>query len=150
MAEKQQTVMPKGLVEFDMSFLKSRRGLLKLSELVVLFVASVCFMVAWRPPYISAACMEFFITLALFILYLLKLHKSLSFFFWPLIDMFNSVFAALFLCGISLVAVSTFTTKGTLVGGIMGLVAVVLCCVDGYYIFTKITFNRTIVYAEPH
>ncbi|KAK2819960.1 hypothetical protein Q7C36_021606 [Tachysurus vachellii] len=141
MAE-QQTFMLMGLVEVDVSFLKSRRGLLKLSELVVMFAASVCFMVAWRPPYISATCMEFFITLALFILYLLKLHKSLSFFFWPLIDIFNSVFAALFLCVISLMAVSTFTNKGTLVGGIMGLVAVVLWCVDGYYIFTKITFNR--------
>ncbi|KAF5889276.1 chemokine-like factor, partial [Clarias magur] len=84
---------------------------------VVLFMAFVSFTAAARPAYISATCLEFFITLALLILYLLKLHKSLSFFFWPLIDVLNSCFAALFLCIISLVAVSTFTTEGTLVGG---------------------------------
>ncbi|KAI5088814.1 chemokine-like factor isoform X1 [Silurus meridionalis] len=104
-------------IEVDKAFLKSKRGLLKIAELVVLFVAFVCFTVASRPPYISATCLEFIITLALLILYFLKLHKSLTFFFWPLIDVFNSFFAALFLCIISLVAVSTFTTKGTLVGG---------------------------------
>ncbi|XP_053473061.1 chemokine-like factor [Ictalurus furcatus] len=136
-------------VEVDLSFLKSKRGLLKITELVVLFVAFVCFAVASRPPYISATCMEFIITLALLILYLLKLHKSLSFFFWPLIDVFNSFFAALFLCIISLVAVSTYTTTGTLVGGIMGFVAVVLWCVDGYYILRKITFNQ-MMNSVPH
>ncbi|XP_058237644.1 chemokine-like factor [Hemibagrus wyckioides] len=141
MAE-QQSVLFMELVEVDVSFLKSKRGLLKISELVVLFMAAVCFMVAQQPAYISTTSMEFFITLALLILYLLKLHKSLSFFFWPLIDAFNSFFAALFLTVISLIAVSTFTTKCTLVGGIMGLVAVVLWCVDGYYVFTRITFNR--------
>ncbi|KAF4090848.1 hypothetical protein AMELA_G00030350 [Ameiurus melas] len=72
-------------VEVDLLFLKSKRGLLKITELVVLFVGFVCFAVASRPPYISATCVEFIITLALLILYLLKLHKSLSFFFWPLI-----------------------------------------------------------------
>ncbi|KAI5630233.1 chemokine-like factor isoform X1 [Silurus asotus] len=130
-------------IEVDKAFLKSKRGLLKIAELVVLFVAFVCFTVASRPPYISATCLEFIITLALLILYFLKLHKSLTFFFWPLIDVFNSFFAAVFLCIISLVAVSTFTTKGTLVGGVMGLVAVVLWCVDGYNVFRKITFNQT-------
>ncbi|XP_046696058.1 chemokine-like factor [Silurus meridionalis] len=130
-------------IEVDKAFLKSKRGLLKIAELVVLFVAFVCFTVASRPPYISATCLEFIITLALLILYFLKLHKSLTFFFWPLIDVFNSFFAALFLCIISLVAVSTFTTKGTLVGGVMGLAAVVLWCVDGYIVFRKITFNQT-------
>ncbi|MCI4392966.1 hypothetical protein PGIGA_G00151930 [Pangasianodon gigas] len=141
MAEKQSVLF--SFVEVDVAFLKSKRGLLKIAELVVLFVAFVCFAVASRPPYISATCVEFILTLALLILYLLKLHKSLSFFFWPLIDVFNSFFAAIFLCIISLVAVSTFTTKGTLVGGIVGFVAVALWCVDGCYIFKKITFNQT-------
>ncbi|XP_060767934.1 chemokine-like factor [Neoarius graeffei] len=143
MAEKQNESVTVHFMELDVSFLKSKRGLLKIAELVVLFVAFVCFTVASQPPYISAACMEFIITLALLLLYLLKLHKSLSIFFWPLIDVFNSFFAALFFCIISLVAVSTFTTKGILVGGVVGFVAVVLWCADGYYIFSKITFNQT-------
>ncbi|XP_076856823.1 chemokine-like factor isoform X2 [Brachyhypopomus gauderio] len=108
---------------------------------VTFFVALVCFSVASRPPYVAATCMELCITLALFLLYLLKLNKLLTFFFWPLIDVFNSLFAAVFICIISLVAVFTYTIKGTLVGGLMGLVASALCSLDGYYLFKTITFN---------
>lgn len=69
---------------------------------VVLFMAFVCFVVASRPPYISATCIEFFITLALLILYLLKLHKSLSFFFWPLIVRKSRLCPKCFLLGFML------------------------------------------------
>uniref|UniRef100_A0AAR2K6R1 MARVEL domain-containing protein n=1 Tax=Pygocentrus nattereri TaxID=42514 RepID=A0AAR2K6R1_PYGNA len=109
---------------------------------VVLFVAFVCFAVAARPPYIAATCVEFIVTLALVLLYLLKLNKTITFFFWPLIDVFNSVFAATFILIISIMALSTYTVQGTLAGGIASLVAVVLWFVDGFHLFKKITFNQ--------
>ncbi|KAG9261204.1 chemokine-like factor [Astyanax mexicanus] len=138
MAENQSP----GGVEVDVGFLKSRRGLLKISELVVLFVAFVCFAVAARPAYIAVACVEFIVTLALLLLYLLKLHKIFTFFFWPLIDVFNSFFAAASMGIISIIAISTYTVTGTIVGAVMGFVVMVLWCVDGYYLFMKITFNQ--------
>ncbi|XP_036439903.1 chemokine-like factor [Colossoma macropomum] len=138
MADKQ----PSRALELDLAFLKSKRGLLKIAEMVVLFTAFVCFAVAARPPYIAATCVEFIVTLALVLLYLLKLNKTLTFFFWPLIDVFNSVFAAAFIFIISIMAISTYTVQGTLAGGMVSFVAVVLWCVDGYYLFKKITFNQ--------
>ncbi|XP_017544442.1 chemokine-like factor [Pygocentrus nattereri] len=134
--------LPVRALELDLAFLKSRRGLLKISEMVVLFVAFVCFAVAARPPYIAATCVEFIVTLALVLLYLLKLNKTITFFFWPLIDVFNSVFAATFILIISIMALSTYTVQGTLAGGIASLVAVVLWFVDGFHLFKKITFNQ--------
>ncbi|XP_036439791.1 chemokine-like factor [Colossoma macropomum] len=145
MADKQ----PSRALELDLAFLKSKRGVLKIAEIlppfphqVVLFTAFVCFAVAARPPYIAATCVEFIVTLALVLLYLLKLNKTLTFFFWPLIDVFNSVFAAAFIFIISIMAMSTYTVQGTLAGGMVSFVAVVLWCVDGYYLFKKITFNQ--------
>ncbi|XP_066511150.1 chemokine-like factor [Hoplias malabaricus] len=133
---------PVRAVEVDKAFLKSVRGLLKAAEMLVVFVAFVCFAAADRPQYIAASCVEFIITLAFLLLYLFKLNKTLTFFFWPLIDVFNSFFAALFIFILSIVAISTYTVKGTLAGGIVCLMAVVLWCVDGYYLFRKITFNQ--------
>ncbi|KAL7833342.1 hypothetical protein AOLI_G00283020 [Acnodon oligacanthus] len=138
MADKQ----PVRALELDLAFLKSKRGLLKIAEMVVLFMAFVCFAVAARPPYIAATCVEFIVTLALVLLYLLKLNKTFTFFFWPLIDVFNSVFAAAFILIISIMALSTYTVQGTLAGGMVSLVAVMLWCVDGFYLFKKITFNQ--------
>ncbi|XP_055065284.1 chemokine-like factor [Misgurnus anguillicaudatus] len=131
-----------GTMEVDLALLKSTKGLLKIAEAVCAFVAFVCYTVASRPPYIAATCMEFFITLGFLVLYLLKLNKMFTFIFWPLIDVFNSFFAAVLVCILSLIAVSTYTVKGTLGGGIVGLVAATLWCLDGYILFKKITFNK--------
>uniref|UniRef100_A0A671LKG5 MARVEL domain-containing protein n=1 Tax=Sinocyclocheilus anshuiensis TaxID=1608454 RepID=A0A671LKG5_9TELE len=57
-------------------------------------------------------------------------------------DVFNSFFAAALMCILSLVAVSTYTVKGTLSGGIVGFVAAALWSLDGYVLFKKFTFNK--------
>uniref|UniRef100_A0A3B3QSC5 MARVEL domain-containing protein n=1 Tax=Paramormyrops kingsleyae TaxID=1676925 RepID=A0A3B3QSC5_9TELE len=100
------------------------------------FVAFVCFAVAAERPYIAAAGLEFFITLAFLLLYLLKLNKRFSYLCWPLMvrtflimcrnftklyldvslpsifqDVANSLVAAVFIFIISLVAVSTYSDK---------------------------------------
>uniref|UniRef100_A0AAZ3P044 MARVEL domain-containing protein n=1 Tax=Oncorhynchus tshawytscha TaxID=74940 RepID=A0AAZ3P044_ONCTS len=107
-----------------------------------MFVAFVCFAVASRPKYIAATCMEFVITFSLLLLYTLKLNKKLTLFFWPLVDLFNSLFAAVFILILSLLAVSTYTVTGTLGGGIVGFIATDLWCVDGYMLFKRVTFNQ--------
>ncbi|XP_030621032.1 chemokine-like factor [Chanos chanos] len=129
-------------METDLAFLKSMRGLLKLAEMATVFVAFVCFAIASRPPYIAATCMEFVVTLALLLLYVLKLNKTFTFFFWPLIDVFNSLLSAVFIGILSLVAVSTYTLKTTLAGALVGFVATALWCTDGIMLFRKITFNK--------
>ncbi|XP_068194798.1 chemokine-like factor [Antennarius striatus] len=126
----------------DAAFLRSRRGILKLAEMGALLVAFVCFTVAFGPKYIAAAALEFLITSLLVLLYALRLNKRLTFFFWPLIDLFNSVFAAVYFVVLSLVAVITHTVAGTVVGGVAGLVAAGLLFVDGYILLKNITFNK--------
>ncbi|KAG7233056.1 hypothetical protein INR49_003121 [Caranx melampygus] len=110
-------------MDLDTAFLKSRRGILKAAQMGTLFVAFVCFAAAARPKYIAATVLEFVITMLLVFLYVLRLNKRLTFFFWPLVDMFNSVFAAVFFIVLSLLAVTTYTVTGTLVGGLCSLFA---------------------------
>ncbi|XP_033487752.1 chemokine-like factor [Epinephelus lanceolatus] len=132
----------KTAMEVDTAFIKSKRGILKVAEMVTLLVAFVCFAVASTPKYIAATVLEFLITALLVLLYIFKLNKRLTFFFWPLIDVLNSVFAAVYFIILSLLAVSTYTVTGTLVGGIFGLISAVVLCVDSYLLFRNITLNR--------
>ncbi|XP_073321309.1 proteolipid protein 2 [Pagrus major] len=129
-------------VDVDTAFLKSKRGILKVAEMVTLLVAFVCFAVASPPKYSAATGLEFLITLLLLMLYVLKLNKRLTFFFWPLVDVFNSVFAAVYFTVLSLMAVTSYTVTGSLVGGIVGLLSAGLLCVDSYTLFKNITFNK--------
>ncbi|XP_028257150.1 proteolipid protein 2 [Parambassis ranga] len=129
-------------MEVDTAFLKSRRGIVKVAEMVTLFVAFVCFTAASTPTFIAATVLEFLITSFLLILYLFKLNKKLTFFFWPLVDVFNSVFAAVYFIVLSLMAVTAYTVNGTLAGGIVCFMSAGLLGVDSYTLFKNITFNK--------
>ncbi|XP_012680239.2 chemokine-like factor [Clupea harengus] len=129
-------------IELNAAFLKSVRGGLKIAEIVVAFVAFLCYAVASRPPYIAATLIELLITTGLLLLYLFNLHKTLTFFFWPLIDVFNSGFASVFMSIVSVVALSTDTLKATTAGAIVGFMGAILWGVDGFLLYRKITFNQ--------
>ncbi|XP_060924922.1 chemokine-like factor [Limanda limanda] len=129
-------------MDVDVAFLKSKRGILKAAEMVTLFAAFVCFTVASRPKYITATVLELLITSLLLLLYLFKLNKRLTFFFWPLVDVCNSVFAVVYFLVLSLLAMSTHTVTGTLVGGIFALVLAALLSADGFILIRNITFNQ--------
>ncbi|NXF94317.1 CKLF factor, partial [Eubucco bourcierii] len=127
----------------DTTFPRSPRGALKLSRTVVALVAFLCFVASHsRGAYTALAAMEAIITALFFLLYLLQLDRKLSWFFWPLADIFNSVIAALFLLVVCLFAVIIKTDNGTLAGGVFGLILFVLCVVDAVLLFKKISFGR--------
>ncbi|XP_035991573.1 chemokine-like factor [Fundulus heteroclitus] len=126
----------------DAAFIKSRRGIVKVAETVTLFVAFVCFAVAATPKYLAATVLEFLITILLLLLYLLKLNKRITFLFWPIVDFFNSVFAAVYLIVLSLMALTSYSATGTLVGGVVCLMSAGLLFVDGFTLFKNITFNQ--------
>ncbi|XP_019935435.2 chemokine-like factor [Paralichthys olivaceus] len=129
-------------MDVDAAFLKSRRGILKAAEMGTLLAAFVCFTVASRPKYITATVLEFLITSLLLSLYLFKLNKRLTFFFWPLVDFCNSVFAVIYFVVLSVLALITHTVTGTLVGGLFALMSAALLGADGYILFSNITFNK--------
>ncbi|KAM7101636.1 chemokine-like factor [Ciconia maguari] len=130
------------VVEVDSGFARSPRGALKIARALVAFVTFLCF-VASRShgAYTALAVMEVVITALFFLLYLLKLDRRMSWLFWPLADIFNSVIAALFLLIVCLFAIIIKTNNGTLAGGVFGLVLLVLCVVDAVLLFQKISLD---------
>ncbi|CAN9507265.1 unnamed protein product [Ophioblennius macclurei] len=139
MSQNQNEAAP---VELDAAFLQSRRGMVKVAEMATLFVAFVCFAAAALPQYIAATLLEFFITLLLLLLYLFKLNKRLTLFSWPLVDAFNSTFAAVYLVVLSLIALTSSSVTGILIGGVVCLISAALHCVESYTLFKNVTFNR--------
>ncbi|XP_014377520.1 chemokine-like factor [Alligator sinensis] len=86
--------------------------------------------------------MDFIITLLFFLLYLLKFDRKIKFLFCPLVDVFNSLIAALFFLIVGLFAIITKSNVGTLVGGIFVILSFFLCIADSIFLFKKITFNQ--------
>ncbi|KAM6195426.1 chemokine-like factor [Sarcoramphus papa] len=123
-------------------FPRSPRGAVKIARALVAFVTFLCFVSSRsHGAYTALAVMEVVITALFFVLYLLQLDKKLSWLFWPLADFFNSVIAALFLLVVCLFAIIIKTNNGTLAGGVLGLVLLVLCVVDAVLLFQKISLD---------
>ncbi|KAF1501716.1 Chemokine-like factor, partial [Eudyptula minor novaehollandiae] len=126
----------------DSAFPRSPRGAVKIARALVASAAFLCFVASRsRGAYTALAVMEVVITVLFFLLYFLKLDKKMSWLFWPLADIFNSVIAALFLLVVCLFAVIIKTNNGTLAGGVFGLVLLVLSVVDAVLLFQKISLD---------
>ncbi|NXK81989.1 CKLF factor, partial [Amazona guildingii] len=101
----------------------------------------LCFLIARSlGAYTALAGMELLISTLFFLLYLLKLDKKMTWLFWPLADILNSVIAALFLLVVCLFAVVIKSNKGTLAGGVFGFILLIVCVVDAV-VFWKISFG---------
>ncbi|XP_051485093.1 chemokine-like factor [Apus apus] len=131
------------LVAVDKGYPRSPRGAVKIARTLVALVTFICFAASRsHEAYTALAAMEAAITALLFVLNLLQLDRKMSWFFWPLADVLNSVIAALFLVVVCLLAISIKTNNGTLAGGVLGLILLVLCVVDAVLIFRKISLDE--------
>ncbi|NWV60713.1 CKLF factor, partial [Malurus elegans] len=115
----------------DRAFPRSSRGSLKIARVLVALATLLCFVASGsHKAYVALAGMETVLTILFLLLYLLKLDTQMRWLCWTLADIINSVIAALFLLVVCLFAVIMRTNKGTLAGGVLGLVLLVLCLVD--------------------
>ncbi|XP_060693914.1 CKLF-like MARVEL transmembrane domain-containing protein 3 [Hemiscyllium ocellatum] len=128
-------------MEVNYLFLKSKRGVLKMAEMVAAFVVFVTFAASSSGVFIAVPLMEILITLAFYLLFLLKLDSKMTL-FWPLMDGVNSVFAAVLLLIICIAAVVSRVTAGILTGSVFGFIAVVLYIADSYVMCNLITVNQ--------
>ncbi|NXD03813.1 CKLF factor, partial [Certhia brachydactyla] len=110
---------------------------------LVALATLLCFVASGaHGAYTALAGMETVITVLFLLLYLLKLDARMRCLFWPLADIINSVIAALFLLVVCLFAIIIKTNKGTLAGGVLGLILLVLCIVDMVLLCKKINLGK--------
>ncbi|XP_069758142.1 CKLF-like MARVEL transmembrane domain-containing protein 3 isoform X2 [Narcine bancroftii] len=114
-------------MEVNFLFVKSRRSVLKILEMVLAFVAFICFAASFNTgAFLAVPLMETFITLAFYLLYLLKFDSKITQLFWPLMDSLNSAFAALLLLIICITALVVSCTVGVITGAV--LTFIILIC----------------------
>ncbi|XP_053843714.1 chemokine-like factor [Vidua macroura] len=131
------------LLEVDRAFPRSARGVLKIARTVVALTVLICFVASGaHEACMALAGMETVITVLSLLLYLLRLDVRMRCLFWPLADIFNSVIAALFLLVVSLFAIIVKTNEGTLAGGVLGLILLVLCIADVVLLWKKISLDK--------
>nr|KAF6409438.1 CKLF like MARVEL transmembrane domain containing 1 [Rousettus aegyptiacus] len=113
-------------------FFFSPTGALKVARLGLLIGAFVCFIISEaHESYITITVVEASIVLCFILVYMLTLHRLMTYLHWPLLDLINTFITAVFLL---IVAILTIQEKDRrhlfYVGGTLCLTAAILCLVD--------------------
>ncbi|CAK6436655.1 unnamed protein product [Pipistrellus nathusii] len=123
-------------------FCCSVKGCVKLLRLALTGTSMTFFILSQAPePYIVITGFEVTITFAFIVLYMIRLDRRVTFLFWPLLDIINSLVAAMFMIIIAVLALIPETTLFTVLGGVFCLLAVVCCLADAALIYRKLLFN---------
>ncbi|XP_031536530.1 chemokine-like factor isoform X1 [Vicugna pacos] len=123
-------------------FCFSVKGHVKILRLVLTVTSMTFFIIAQAPePYIVITGFEVTIIFFFIVLYTVRLDRLVNCVFWPLLDVINSMVAAVFMILISMLALIPETTTYIVIGGVFGLAASVFCIADGALIYRKLLFN---------
>ncbi|XP_048210701.1 CKLF-like MARVEL transmembrane domain-containing protein 1 [Perognathus longimembris pacificus] len=128
-----RTKVPEKYSDSCKSFLFSAPGILKISRMVLVVGAVVCFIASQaHQAFIAITVQEACIVVFFILIYLVTLQHLLICLNWPLLDVMNSLISTVFLF---VVAMLMIQEKGRrhlyYVGGTLCLVAAILCCFDG-------------------
>ncbi|XP_054565979.1 chemokine-like factor isoform X3 [Eptesicus fuscus] len=99
-------------------FCCSVKGHVKMLRLALTATSMTFFIISQAPePYIVITGFEVTIIFFFIVLYMLRLDRVITFLFWPLLDIINSLVAAMFMIIISVLALIPETTTFTVLGG---------------------------------
>ncbi|XP_053324139.1 CKLF-like MARVEL transmembrane domain-containing protein 5 [Spea bombifrons] len=143
MSERDETSNPSGF-PLDKEFLKSLKGRVLLTELVLCFVVFVCF-AASISSYLAAPLLELIITIIFIILISSQYHLRLTALNWPCMDFLRCASAALIMFVVSAVAAARSSGYGgAITAAIFGFFLVGVFCYDAYTIYkTDIQGQKT-------
>ncbi|XP_062966190.1 CKLF-like MARVEL transmembrane domain-containing protein 1 [Cynocephalus volans] len=124
-------------------FFFSSTGVLKILRMGLIIAALACFLVAQAHEwYVAITVLEICIVLGFILIYLLTLHRLLTFLHWPLLDLINSVITAVFLLVVAILAMEEKKRRHLFyVGGSLCLTAAIVCAIDGLVV-TKMMRNN--------
>uniref|UniRef100_A0ABK0L984 Chemokine-like factor n=1 Tax=Rattus norvegicus TaxID=10116 RepID=A0ABK0L984_RAT len=123
-------------------FCLSLKCFVKTLRLVVTVASMIFFIVAQAPePYIVITGFEVTIILFLIALYMCSLDKTMRSFFWPLLDVINSVVTTLFMLIVSVSALIPETSTMIMVGGVFGFLTVICTVADCALMCQKLRFR---------
>ncbi|KAJ8339972.1 hypothetical protein SKAU_G00346050 [Synaphobranchus kaupii] len=119
-------------------FVTSRKGQLLIAEVVVSFIAFVCFVASSAAAFVTAPLIEFLLALFLLFAYSTKINERFKGFQWPLMDFLRCVSASIIYFIISIISVSKYPDGASKAGGVFGFIATIVFAFDFYLIFNDL------------
>ncbi|XP_024411661.1 CKLF-like MARVEL transmembrane domain-containing protein 1 [Desmodus rotundus] len=120
-------------------FFFSPTGTLKVLRLGLLIGSAACFITAEaHESYIVITVLEACIVLFFILIYMLTLHRLMTYIHWPLLDLINSFITTVFLLIVAVLAMQEKERRHLFyVGGSLCLGAIIVCLIDATVVTKK-------------
>ncbi|CAL8350790.1 unnamed protein product [Merluccius merluccius] len=119
-------------------FALSRKGMLLIAEVLLCFLAFVCFVASTAAAFVTAPLLEFLVALFLLFAYSTKFNQRFTSFHWPLMDFLRCVSASIIFFVISIISVSKYSDGASKAAGVFGFIATIVFAFDFYIIFNDL------------
>ncbi|CAL8246974.1 unnamed protein product [Lota lota] len=119
-------------------FALSRKGMLLIAEVLLCFLAFVCFVASMAAAFVTAPLLEFLVALFLLFAYSTKFNQRFTSFHWPLMDFLRCVSASIIFFVISIISVSKYSDGASKAAGVFGFIATIVFAFDFYIIFNDL------------
>lgn len=119
-------------------FATSRKGMLLIGEVVLSFIAFVCFAASSAAGFVTVPFVEFLGALFMLFAYSTKFNERFKGFLWPLMDFLRCVTASIIYFIVSIIAISNYRDGSSKAAGVFGFIATIIFALDFYIVFMEL------------
>ncbi|XP_078520649.1 proteolipid protein 2 [Lissotriton helveticus] len=126
---------PQGLEAFT-SYLRSTKGMILAMETLLCIVVLICYGASRYAGYTTVPVVEMIFCIIFFIIFMMRLDRTITFIHWPYTDLIRAVIGALcFLITALIAMIGSHGDGAAIAGGVFGLLAGILFGYDAFTIF---------------
>uniref|UniRef100_A0A8D0E1E0 Proteolipid protein 2 n=1 Tax=Salvator merianae TaxID=96440 RepID=A0A8D0E1E0_SALMN len=139
----------KGCMEQCLSFVRTQKGVILLVEIVACMLILICYGASGTPGYTSLAVIMMIYTIVLFIIFILDLHKQVTFIHWGWTDFLRALIGCVAFLITSLIVLIHHYNGAFIAAGVFGMLTGVLFGYDAYTILPSLRRAHTSAPTEP-
>lgn len=112
--------------------------MLLIGEVVLSFIAFVCFAASLAAGFVTVPFIEFLGALFILFAYSTKFNERFKGFLWPLMDFLRCVTASIIYFIVSIIAIFNYRDSASKAAGVFGFIATINFALDFYIVFTEL------------
>ncbi|XP_039180401.1 proteolipid protein 2 [Crotalus tigris] len=139
----------KGCMEQFSSFVRSRRGMLFVVEIIACIVIIICYGASRSYPYTGLAVFILIYCIVLFVIFMLGLHLQLTFIHWGWTTFIRALIGAVAFIVTAIIVLVSRPDGAAVAGGVASILTGILFGYDAYTILPSIRKSHTAAPTEP-
>ncbi|KAM3847297.1 proteolipid protein 2 [Vipera latastei] len=139
----------KGCMEQFSGFVRSRRGMLFLIEIIACIIIIICYGASRSYGYTGVAVFILIYCIVLFIIFMLGLHLQLTFIHWGWTTFIRAVIGAVAFIITAIIVLVRHPDGAAVAGGVVSILTGILFGYDAYTILPSIKKTHTAAPSEP-